>query len=288
MTIAAGYTTNIYYKEESGAYGDIAGGEEYQYLGPIATAPFSVAIERANIAGLGTRKRESKPPIKHEAGFSIEVPLQLTTNWILAKDVDDTVLKLYSLAIKTVIGATTYYLYAHGVYLNEVGFGTAEFETINLKLAFDVQRWDGAYTSTQHTETYEARDTSTPQLWKDGKVEKVAASGWAATGDIDELSAWDLTIKNNYEKKTNFSNIYPRDSQEKGFDVNASITLDFETLDELTELLAENIGIIRFYIDSDKYIEVAGANYDSFDTDFAELELLEQSIPITGDSVTFV
>jgi hypothetical protein len=287
MVIAGGYTSQVYFKEEAGAYDSIAGGAVYQYLGPIKSAPFKAGMPRADSRGLNSRIRVHKPPLDHVAELSVEVPLQTDTNWLLIQDIDDATLKQYSLLVLVTVGATTYRVYGRGVYLDEVTVGTETNAVITAKIKFSVGRWDGVYTAAQHTETEEAASTTVPQVWKDGKVTKVVASGWTTTGDQDHVQAWEITIKNNYKKKHGWTNLYPRDQQEEGFDVSGSITFDFENLAELTELLSENEGDIDFFTETTDKITAEDVTFDNIDIDIAELVLLEQKIPFTADDVSF-
>jgi hypothetical protein len=287
MTIAAGHTSQVYFKEEAGAYDSIAAGQVYQYLGPISTAPFKAAIPRADVRGTNSRIRQFKPPLDHIAELSVEVPLQTDTNWLLIQDIDDAALKQYSLLVMITIGATVYRLYGRGVYLEEVTVSTETKALIKTKITWSIGRWDGVYVAAQHTETEEAASTTVPQVWKDGKVTFVVASGWTTTGDMDHAQAWSITIKNNYQKRHGWTNLYPRDQQEEGFDVSGSITFDMEDLAILTELLAENTGDIDFFTEATDKITATGVDFENVDFDMAEIKLIDLEVPFTADDVSF-
>lgn len=291
MAIATGYNTKVYYIEET-TYGTTPTADGvstfWRYLGTVTSAPYKIIRERSHVYGVGNQTRQYAPILLENYEFSLEVAIHNESNWRILKDIGSG--KSYTFAIQYTIGSTTYYAYLQGVYVNSFSLSTSVGELITASLDLKVRnQYTNAgtwfFTSAQFGDTnLETLSQTDPSVWADGKA--YSGTGWttSASSDITEVQSFTVEVNLNMQENRTFDKKYVDNFYEGRIEVSGSMTCNFDSIDHLTRLLDNESGSLRFYIDTDTYIEITGVRYDDINIPASEQDLIMIEISFTGNS----
>lgn len=315
--IRLGSNFQVFYHIETAAnkgivlYGnDNAETDEYIELGIVNNAKITFNKENLETKGLNydyvTENQSGKKDV--QVTLEGEWTSGATDNdWeTFIDNFDATTEVSYSIILKELDDASAdHYYWATGCVMGKVGISATIGEVIKVNVdlsgIFYNNNTDDPSISTNEAR-YAGGDGTTGfddnlfsvqagDLWTKSVLEKVAASGWTNTGDIDEATAWEIEMNYNVQTKWHMNgNDYPARTQRTGYNVTGKVTIDFENTDELEELLSDTGGTLQINLNhptDTKYLNLVGVLYESIDLDVSEWEMVEMEVPFKARTLAF-
>lgn len=307
MVYFAGYDFTAYFKKETlgSSYGTEAspgGGTDYFWLGPVKSITAGRSVERVDVTGIGSRNRRFAQRAKIDDTVTIEVPVffggTMNGNGDFIESALDTfsdtdnALDQYTIKLKS-DNDTNGYITITGCYIDQIELSTEKHQEISMKLTLSVKEI-GAYGADTDSFVYETiGDTETILMWNDGKVAKTNAStgihsAWTASNtEMEETEGWSISVSNKIKKIYGWTNEMPVAAYSEGQEVTGSLNVNLVDYVQWTELENFSFSYLDIYLTSSKYIRVDSATFDGIDIEYAELELIQYSIPFTGHSASY-
>lgn len=185
------------------------------------------------------------------------------------------------------------FIVCKGCYVNSATISSAEGEYISYSIEFSVRDVDNT-TYTNSDGITEANTTldliADPQLIAHYGSNLAKAANFTVDADIAEVSAWSVTINNNFTKSWGLTDALPYAATAGALEVTGSFTKDFVDMVEFAEIDTANpLGAITIVITCPtggaQTIALTDVNYDTLGMDFGETELIKQEINFTAGAV---
>lgn len=277
--------------------------------------------EVKEIKRLGTRKRAGSPRGKIEED-TLSIELTMTTNTVIdtnEADIFDGFLNKTSQVFDhtynkatgddsqhIALGGTTpasytilvvddsngstpsVYEYYYGCVLDEVEVSIEEGEPVMFTMNFE--RQGSELTATEKstaTHTYGTYPTSIDYiLWSDVTLTK--GGSFNTTGQLVNVSSFDVTVSQNAEKKFRISGSNECEGISLvGYEVSGSMEFDYDDLVEFTEITGDFRGTLAILFGTAGTMTMDSVTYEAFPLDASPDELLTASVDYSCDSVSY-
>ncbi|KKN31652.1 hypothetical protein LCGC14_0821700 [marine sediment metagenome] len=191
--------------------------------------------------------------------------------------------------------ASTNLEYYYGCTLDEIEITIEEGEPIGLSMSFIRSHFlsSASELHVSSSNTYNAYPaTIVYLLWSDVTISKVAATGWTNTGVLPNVSSMTITVSQGGEKKFRINGSkMPKDVHFGEFMISGSMTIDYDNLDEITEVESEKEGDLEVVISPTAglvaTITLTGSVYEGFPFDSEVNSLITADVDYSSDAVTF-
>lgn len=183
--------------------------------------------------------------------------------------------------------------YYYGCTLDEIEISVEEGEVVTLSMSF-IRKYFVSSVSELHAATgnsYEDYPSSiTYLLWSDVTITKGAS--WSNSGSITNVSSITITVSQGGEKKFRINGTkLPKDIHFGEYLVTASMTIDYDDFDEITEVEDESVGDIVVVFSPTAgmvaTITLVAAQYENAPYDSEVNSLITIDVDLSADSVTF-